>query len=75
MLLASNSLIVSKATLRRTRHVTLTARKQRVLGPTANLSLRRHWAYSTGQVPSHTFLLIGRFLQFCIRLVPENEAM
>ena len=24
-----------------------------------------------GQVPSHTFLLIGRFLPFCIRLVPE----
>ena len=31
------------------------------------------WAYSTGQVPSHTFLLIGRFLQFCIRLVPEMK--
>ena len=23
-------------------------------------SRRRQWAYSTGQVPSHTFLLIGR---------------
>ena len=33
----------------------------------------RKWAYSTGQVPSHTFLLIGRFLQFCIRLVPEMK--
>ena len=30
-------------------------------------------AYSTGQVPSHTFLLIGRFLQFCIRLAPEMK--
>ena len=34
---------------------------------------REQWAYSTGQVPSHTFLLIGRFLQFCIRLVPEMK--
>ena len=33
----------------------------------------RHWVYSTGQVPSHTFLLIGRFKQFCIRLVPEMK--
>ena len=32
-----------------------------------------HRAYSTGQVPSHTFLLIGRFLQFCIRLAPEMK--
>ena len=31
------------------------------------------WAYSTGHVPSHTFLLIGRFLQFCIRLVGLPE--
>ena len=44
---------------------------------TALHSVRRmlyhQWAYSTGQVPSHTFLLIGRFLQFCIRLAPEMK--
>ena len=36
-------------------------------------STQCQWAYSTGQVPSHTFLLIGRFLQFCVRLVPEMK--
>ena len=37
------------------------------------ITIMGQWAYSTGQVPSHTFLLIGRFLQFCIRLVPEMK--
>ena len=41
--------------------------------PSIVSSYNIHWAYSTGQVPSHTFLLIGRFLQFCIRLVPEMK--
>ena len=37
------------------------------------MSLFTQWPYSTGQVPSHTFLLIGRVQQFCIRLVPEMK--
>ena len=42
------------------------------LGPTM-CYIDWYWAYSTGQVLSHTFLLIGRFYQFCIRLVPEMK--